>query len=274
MSKSLKVDDKKVSYKEKKQLEKDIVNLTANEHTEILNIIRNNNQKYSENNAGVYINLKYVDQETIRKIINFVKFCKKNKETDEDKDDSKQKRSNKKKRSTNILGKNFTLNKEEVTNQLQRLKDKKQENFSFQNFLDKLSITNIKQFKKNEKIVYPQLKQSKKKFEGVSERLLKKCRDVNRIQDNKYTDNLSEDDSITDSIDTVSNNVDTVMTKSLFAKISIDEDVSDEDDESQNIEYLDEEENVEEDEEQNIDEDEEDDNESSIAESDNLSNNN
>jgi len=43
MSKSLKVDGKKVSYKEKKQLEKDIVNLSANEHTEILNIIRNNN---------------------------------------------------------------------------------------------------------------------------------------------------------------------------------------------------------------------------------------
>ena len=171
MSKSLKVEGKKVSYREKKQLEKDIVNLTTNEHTEILNIIRNNNQKYSENNAGVYINLKYVDEDTIRKIIDFVTFCKKNK--DEDKEENKEKKTNKNKKATNILGKNFTLNKEEVTSQLQRLKDKKPENFSFQNFLDKLSITNIKQFKKNEKIVYPQLKQAKKKFEGVGERLLK-----------------------------------------------------------------------------------------------------
>merc|ERR1739848_622006 len=127
MSKSLKVDGKKVSYKEK-QLEKDIVNLSANEHTEILNIIRNNNQKYSENNAGVYINLKYVDEVTIRKIIEFVTFCKQNKDNDDDKDDGKQKNNKKKKKSTNILGKNFTLNKEEVTSQLQRLKDKKQEN--------------------------------------------------------------------------------------------------------------------------------------------------
>ena len=227
MSKSLKVEGKKVSYREKKQLEKDIVNLTTNEHTEILNIIRNNNQKYSENNAGVYINLKYVDEDTIRKIIDFVTFCKKNK--DEDKEENKQKKTNKNKKATNILGKNFTLNKEEVTSQLQRLKDKKPENFSFQNFLDKLSITNIKQFKKNEKIVYPQLKQTKKKFEGVGERLLKKCRDVNRIQDNKYTDNVSEEDSITDSLDTVSNNVDTVINKSLFAKVSINDEEFEED---------------------------------------------
>ena len=58
MSESLKIAEQKVTYKEKKQLEKDICNLTSNEHTEILNIIRNNNQKYSENNGGVYINLK------------------------------------------------------------------------------------------------------------------------------------------------------------------------------------------------------------------------
>ena len=233
MSKSLKVDGKKISYKEKKQLEKDIVNLTSNEHTEILNIIRNSNQKYSENNAGVYINLKYVDEGTIGKIIDFVKFCKKSKEDDEEKEDSKSKTNKKKKKNSNILGKNFTLNKEEVTSQLQRLKDKKQENFSFQNFLDKLSITNIKQFKKNEKIVYPQLKQSKKKFEGVGERLLKKCRDVNRTYDNKYNDNKSEDDSISDSLDSISNNIDTVLSKSLFGKISIEEGEDDEDDDDE-----------------------------------------
>ena len=56
-------------------------------------------------------------------------------------------------------------------------------------------------------------------------------------------------------------------------KLNVDylDEVSDEDDESQNIEYLDEDEY---DEEENVEEEEEDDNESSIAESDNLSNNN
>jgi len=227
MSKSLKVEAKKVSYKEKKQLEKDICNLTSNEHTEILNIIRNNNQKYSENNAGVYINLKYVDENTIGKIIEFVSFCKQAKEPDDDKDDGK-KNKKKKKKPKNILGKNFTMDKDEVTSQLERLKGKKQENFSFQNYLDKLSITNIKTFKKNEKIVYPQLKQPKKKWEGVGERLLKKCRDVNRIPDNKYTDTFSEEDSITDSIESSSNHIDAVISKSLFGKNSIDDEDDDE----------------------------------------------
>lgn len=230
MSKSLKVEEKKVSYKQKKQLEKDICNLTSNEHTEILNIIRNNNQKYSENNAGVYINLKYVDENTISKIIEFVSFCKQSKDQEDDKDDGKKKNNKKKKKPKNILGKNFTMDKDEVTSQLERLKGKKQENFSFQNYLDKLSITNIKTFKKNEKIVYPQLKQPKKKWEGVGERLLKKCRDVNRIQDNKYTDTISEDDSITDSIETSSNHIDAVISKSLFGKNSIDEEGEEEDD--------------------------------------------
>ena len=112
MSKSLKVEGKKVSYREKKQLEKDIVNLTTNEHTEILNIIRNNNQKYSENNAGVYINLKYVDEDTIRKIIDFVTFCKKNK--DEDKEENKEKKTNKNKKATTILVKILLLIKKKL----------------------------------------------------------------------------------------------------------------------------------------------------------------
>ena len=225
MSESLKIAEQKVTYKEKKQLEKDICNLTSNEHTEILNIIRNNNQKYSENNGGVYINLKYIDENTIAKIIEFVSFCKQTKEED-DKDDGKKNNKKKKKKKKNLLGKNFTMDKNEVTAQLERLKGKKQENFSFQNYLDKLSITNIKTFKKNEKIIYPQLKMPKKKWEGVGERLLKKCRDVNRIQDNNYTDTISEEDSITDSIDSASNNIETVINKSLFGKNSIYDDIS------------------------------------------------
>ena len=73
------------------------------------------------------------------------------------------------------------LDKESIENELLRLKTKKNENFTFQKFLDKLSITNIKQFEKTEsKINYPQLKNSKAKFAGVKARVLKKCRDVNK----------------------------------------------------------------------------------------------
>ena len=65
-----------VTYKHKKQLEKDITNLSSNEYNEILNIIRNNKQKYSENIGGIYFNLKYINDPTIHKIIEFVKFAK------------------------------------------------------------------------------------------------------------------------------------------------------------------------------------------------------
>ena len=68
---SVNAQSTEITYKQKKQLEKDISKLSSQEHTEILNIIRNNNQKYSENSTGVYFNLKYVDCDTLKKIIEF-----------------------------------------------------------------------------------------------------------------------------------------------------------------------------------------------------------
>ncbi len=190
----------KVDYKEKKQLEKDICQLTSNEHTEILNIIKNNNQKYSQNNAGVYFNLKYVDNNTIIKLIEFVKYCK----------DMKQKKKNDKpelRNSNNHLtdyslnkdfNNNYMMDKQTIQMELQKLESKNKENFTFQNFLDKLSVTNIKTFKKNEKIIYPQLKQQRKKFSGVNERIVKKCRDGLRDEDFNYQNEIDSDECIMD----------------------------------------------------------------------------
>ena len=68
--------------------------------------------------------------------------------------------------------------------ELLRFKEKKNEHFVFQHFLDKLSISNIKQFTKDSseenRITFPQLKHSKIQLEGVKARLMKKCRDVNK----------------------------------------------------------------------------------------------
>lgn len=172
--------DIKTSHKNKKFLEKEIPRLNQNEFQEVFNIIRqNNSSKYSENSRGVYINLKFLDDTTIIKIIDFIQYTKnyrknveENKKVEKNTDESKNK---------NINYKGYTLDKESIENELLRLKTKKNENFTFQNFLDKLSITNIKQFEKTEsKINYPQLKNSKAKFAGVKARVLKKCRDVNK----------------------------------------------------------------------------------------------
>lgn len=174
-------DSKKdiIDYKFKKQIEKDITNLTLNQQTEILNIIKSNNQKYSQNKAGIYFNLKYIDNDTLVKLKNYIDNCKKsfirNSEIDYP-------NSGKDKAIFTPTDKElkYTLDRKEIHAELQRLENKHNENFSFQNFLDKLSVTNIKTFKKNEKINYPQLKQNNKKFLGVNERLIKKCRDVNK----------------------------------------------------------------------------------------------
>lgn len=219
-----------ITYRQKKQLEKDIVTLSSNEHTEILNIIRNSNQKYSENNAGVYINLKFIDNQTIKSIIEFVDFCKKNKKKESEENDAKSNKANKKtnKNKTGI-GKNYTLSKEDITSQLKRLKEQKQENFSFQNFLDKLSVTNIKTFKKNEKIVYPQLKQTKKKFDPLGDRILKKCKDTYKNTD--FSDTYSDDNSI-ENQDNLTKNLDKIINNSLLNKEAfndMDEDEEDED---------------------------------------------
>ena len=143
---SYQVNTTKASFKNKKLLEKEIPKLNQNEYNEIFNIIRNNSaSKYSENSRGVYINLKYLDESTINKMVEFIQYTKKNKNQLVNKTDQ---------RKINIIenkGKftnanKYTLDQQEIHKELQRLKEKNNDNFSFQNFLDKLSVTNIKQF--------------------------------------------------------------------------------------------------------------------------------
>jgi hypothetical protein len=187
---------KKITNKERKLLEKEIPKLSKNEHNELFNIIRNNNSKYSENARGVYINVKYLDKNTIDKIIEFIEYTKKNKKILKDNSLVNNNNNNSEDKYEKVL-----LDKKTIHKELERLKGKKNDNFSFQNFLDKLSITNIKQFQQqDEKIIYPDLKNSNIKFNGVKARLLKKCRDANRytseISFNNQDVNSNDDDSI------------------------------------------------------------------------------
>ena len=70
---------KTIDMKTKEKLKKEIGKLHYNEHCEIFNIIRQDTDKISENKNGVFINLKYVNDNTINKIQEFIDFCKKNK---------------------------------------------------------------------------------------------------------------------------------------------------------------------------------------------------
>lgn len=64
----------------KKKLIEMSVNLTNLEYNEILNIIQDDNCGYSSNTNGVFINLSNVEEETVDKIYNFLKFTKHKKE--------------------------------------------------------------------------------------------------------------------------------------------------------------------------------------------------
>ena len=191
----------KLSHSKKKLLQKENPKLNKNEHQEIFNIIKQNTDaKYSENSRGVYVNLKFLDITTIEKIIDFIKYTKlqKNKLEKPELDRKKLNKdihSESSDNSTRII-----LTKDTIEKELLRLKEKKGENFVFQNFLDKLSISNIKQFSKDEqgeKMIFPQLKHSKIQLDGVKARLMKKCRDVNKAgTDLPFipTDDIESDD--------------------------------------------------------------------------------
>jgi hypothetical protein len=64
----------------KKKLIEMVNNLTNIEYIEILNIIQNDKCSYSSNSNGVFINLTNIDDKTIDKIFNFLKFTKHKKE--------------------------------------------------------------------------------------------------------------------------------------------------------------------------------------------------
>ena len=197
--------DNKSNIKIKKYLEKEIPKLSSNEHNEIFNIIRNNSSKYSENARGVYINLKFLDNDTISKIKEFIQYTKNSKKSLEN---NQNQESNTTISNKNQDGKKYDFDSAKIHSELERLKIKNNDNFSFQNFIDKLSVTNIKQFSNNDnRIVYPTLKNTRAKFGGVKARLLKKCREVNKTyaesqfvsnNDTISIDSNEEDDSDTE----------------------------------------------------------------------------
>ena len=53
---------KPLTYKEKLKLQKNIKLLNKSQHIEILRILINSNIKYTENNNGIFFNLKYLNK--------------------------------------------------------------------------------------------------------------------------------------------------------------------------------------------------------------------
>ena len=58
-----------------KKIKIDIVNLNQNEIEEIFKIIYKNNSTYTKNNNGIFINLNWLNEDTIINIDNYINFC-------------------------------------------------------------------------------------------------------------------------------------------------------------------------------------------------------
>ena len=68
----------KITLEHKYELKKNIEKLDKNELLEIFKIIRSDTKKYTENNNVIFINLKHLKNNTLKKIYNFFNYCKNN----------------------------------------------------------------------------------------------------------------------------------------------------------------------------------------------------
>jgi hypothetical protein len=61
-----------------KEMKKNIGYLNENEHIEIFNIIQKDGLKYTINNNGIFVNMRKLNNFTLEKIENFIRFCNNN----------------------------------------------------------------------------------------------------------------------------------------------------------------------------------------------------
>jgi hypothetical protein len=184
-----------MEHRNRENLKKELSNLSTSEYQEIFNILRNNNISYTENKNGVFINLKNTNDDIIYKIYDFIEFCKDNKKTLNTLDERQKEHVKNTTNTKHARSYNISVNNDDIMNNIEdtNINNKKllpTENFTFQNFIDKFTITNMKMFPENEKIFYPVLKQVKCNFTGVKFRILKRCRDISKMTSDKFTNLL------------------------------------------------------------------------------------
>ena len=151
----------------KRELKREIEKLRREEHLEIFKIIRTETDKYTENNNGIFINLKNLTPETLYKIGSFVKYCKENinnfKKVEETKRDIiNQNRDNNNEKTINIDSEynNYTIEEEEVV------------------IVKQLDTVIPERTHYDENYQYPKLSCRNPKLTGVSGRIIKKCKSI------------------------------------------------------------------------------------------------
>lgn len=70
--------DNKYSISKLKEMTNKISELQEQEHIEILKIIKNDDYTYTENKNGVFINMRKLNYNTLKKLDDFIDFCESN----------------------------------------------------------------------------------------------------------------------------------------------------------------------------------------------------
>ena len=74
------MDIRKISLKDKLFIKNSIKHLSQNEFVEIFKLIKDSQDKYTENYNGIFINLSKLSNFTLNKIYNLVNYCITNKQ--------------------------------------------------------------------------------------------------------------------------------------------------------------------------------------------------
>ena len=173
-----------------KDLKKLINQLHENEHIEIFKIIKSDTDKYTENRNGIFINMSKLNNNTLKKILNFVNFCNENKK-------SFQYNKDKMETIKNLVSEE---NNDNLSNQdNESIENIIESDYKVYNVPEKYNYTNKVEINLNQ-IEESLLKESiniieneknikkKKKYTGVKGRIIKKSRD-NTIINNTSTIN-------------------------------------------------------------------------------------
>ena len=209
---------------DKNTLKKNIEKLEYNQLCQIYNIIIKDTDKVSENNNGIFINLKYLNNNTLEKLNNFVKYCEKNKpevsiDTQSEKSIFSNENNTNNAKSSDINNKliDTTSKSSDTTSNLSDTYSKlidtsskssdtiaeeynmynlnlsannKGSDFIFKNYIDKLSSSNYKEFTEDigKKTIKPNT--NKIKLNGVKYRLIKKCREINKLSNSEIVETI------------------------------------------------------------------------------------
>lgn len=181
--------EREFNVKYKQTLTKNISKLDYNEQCEVYNIIKKDTDKISENNNGVFINLKYIKDETIQKVNAFVDYCNKNRECMKVEDKKYIEKKN------IVLKPNLNISNDNLSHDYELfIEDTNQkETFLFKTYMD-----NMNPISKHNKNINILIKPNKVKLSGVNARILNKCKHMDKIQEDvssEHSDNSFENDT-------------------------------------------------------------------------------